>query len=126
MVVIATGFIPLSQLSIVSMNMLESSQWLGKITWDVLVKNTQGKPWGGALAAVILKKSVKYNQSTSKSTTLMKRPWENTVRKVENAGNHEFHLSKQCFLLYQKEKSSSYQLGCKCFQFDLVQKVVAQ
>ena len=43
MIVIATGFIPLSPLSVVSaMVMWESNQWLGKILCGVLVKGTPG------------------------------------------------------------------------------------
>ena len=52
MIVIATGLIPLSPLSVVStMNMWESSQRLGKNT--VLVKKNSRKAWIGALAAAL-------------------------------------------------------------------------
>ena len=44
LIVIATGFIPLSPLSVVStMVMSESSQWLGRNLCGVLVKRTSGK-----------------------------------------------------------------------------------
>ena len=54
MIVIATGFIPLSPLSVVStIIMLESSQWLGKnIVWSTGLKNSR-KAWIGALATSI-------------------------------------------------------------------------
>ena len=51
MIVIATGFIPLSLLSVVSA--MESSQWLGKnIEQSTGLKNSR-KAWIGVLAAVI-------------------------------------------------------------------------
>ena len=39
-------------------------------------------------------------------TTLKKKALENTVGKGENAGNQHFLLFQECFLLYQREKSS--------------------
>ena len=50
MIVIATGFIPLSSLSVVlTMVIWESRQWLGKVLCGVLVKRTSGNhglvPW---------------------------------------------------------------------------------
>ena len=39
-------------------------------------------------------------------TTLKKKALKNTVGKGENAGNQVFLLFPQCFLLYQREKSS--------------------
>ena len=38
--------------------------------------------------------------------TLKKKALENSVEKGENAGNQHFVLFPQCFLLYQREKSS--------------------
>ena len=38
-------------------------------------------------------------------TTLKKKPLENTIGKVENAGNQHFLLFPQSFLLNQTEKS---------------------
>ena len=38
--------------------------------------------------------------------TLKKRALEDTVGKGENVGNQHFPLSPQCFLLYEREKSS--------------------
>ena len=54
MIVVAIGFIPLSALLTVStMVMLESSQWLGKnIVQNADYKNSR-KAWMGALAAGI-------------------------------------------------------------------------
>ena len=42
-------------------------------------------------------------------TTQRKKAWENTEGKGINAGNHDFLLFPQCFLLYQREKFSFYQ-----------------
>ena len=42
--------------------------------------------------------------------TLKKKAFENTVGRRENAGNQHFLLFPQCFLLYQREKSSLKQL----------------
>ena len=54
MVVIATGFIPLSPLSIVStMVMWERSQWLGKNIVQNTGKKNSRKAWIGALATAI-------------------------------------------------------------------------
>ena len=56
MKVIATGFIPLSPLSVIStttMVMWESSRWLGRILYGVLVKKNSRKAWIGALASAI-------------------------------------------------------------------------
>ena len=39
-------------------------------------------------------------------TTLKKKPFENDVGKGENAGNQHFLLFPQCFLPYQRQKSS--------------------
>ena len=54
MIVIATGLIPLSSLSVVSTTVTwESSQWLGKnIVRSTGLKNSR-KVWIGALAAAI-------------------------------------------------------------------------
>ena len=52
MIVIATGFNPLSQLSVVStIDMLESSQWLGKDIARSIGEEDSRKAWIGALAA---------------------------------------------------------------------------
>ena len=51
----------------------------------------------------------------------------NTVAERENAGNQHFLLFPQCFLLYQRKKSSlQHYLICslQCFQFGYVQKFV--
>ena len=60
-------------------------------------------------------------------TTLKEKALENTVGKVENAGNQHFLLFPQCFLLYHSEKLSFQQwlfVVCKCFQFGRVQNFV--
>ena len=54
MIVIATGFIPLLQLSIVSTTVMwESSQWLGKHTVGSIGKTNSKKAWIGVLDAAI-------------------------------------------------------------------------
>ena len=57
MIVIVTGFIPLSQLSVVStMAMWESSQWLGKnIVRSTGQKNSRKARMGALAAAILLK-----------------------------------------------------------------------
>ena len=63
MVVVATGFIPLSPLSVVlTMVMWKSSQWLGKnILWSTIVNpfphnNTFWHPWETSLLKTLLEK----------------------------------------------------------------------
>ena len=41
-----------------------------------------------------------YNRSITSLTNLRKKPFENIVRKGENAGNQHFLLFPQCFLLF--------------------------
>ena len=54
MIVIATGVIPLSPLSVASaMAMLESNQWLGKNIVCSTGKKNPRKAWIGALAAAM-------------------------------------------------------------------------
>ena len=54
MIVVATGFIPLSLLSIVStLVMWESSQWLGKNIVQSTDQKNSWKAWLGALAATV-------------------------------------------------------------------------
>ena len=57
MIIMATGFIPLSPLSIVStMVMWESNQWLGKNVVRSTGKKISGKAWiDGQAAAIELK-----------------------------------------------------------------------
>ena len=51
----------------------------------------------------------------------MKKPFENTVGKGENAGDQHFLLFPQCFLPFSETKfnfcSHIYFVVCKCFQF---------
>ena len=124
MIVIATGFIPLSQQSVVStMVKWESSQWLGKNIVQSTGKRNSGKAWIGVLTAVIYLKycwkwhQTPYNQSIYQLnsllnflphnpnflTTLRKKPFENIVGKGKNAVNQHFLLFPLGFLTIQKK-----------------------
>ena len=76
MVVVATGFIPLPPVSIVSvMVMWESSQWLGKNIVQSTCKNNSRKAWVGCtgchdVTEITFKKVINTIQSINQNSTL--------------------------------------------------------
>ena len=92
MIVIVTGFIPLSPLSVVStMVMWESSHRLAKNIVRSTGKKNSRKAWIGALAAVITEQACVFTCPLYKS-------FENSGGKGEIARNEQFFLLPQRFL----------------------------
>ena len=101
MILIATGFIPLSPLSIAStMVMWESSQWLGRNIVQSTGKKNSKKAWIGALAAVIqleYRSKWRWNIIESINQPLIEKGEEKITRPQNNS-----ILEQIC--LWEKEK----------------------
>ena len=112
MIVIATEFITLSPLSVVSTMVLwESSQWL--------VKNiVRSKEFQESMdtcrctdrhdiTEILLNTTLNTIQSINQPMkTQRKEAFENILRKGENADNHHFLLFPNCFLPFPKQTSN--------------------